>query len=190
MTAFEIIKKASILLNEKNILDDESLLNIDEQNQEDLLEQNFTLNRMFELLKIMILDIASEHVQLVREEDFESVDGVIDMTTVGNLLKVVEVRKNGVKLPIKMHEGKLAIAYDGMCKVKYLTAPNVVSLLDEVDEFKGLVGYDLLIYGLASMYCLAVGMFDEYGVYNEIYEQKMAEVKSLKILNMPMRSWR
>lgn len=105
------------------------------------------------------------------------------------MLKIVEIRACGVKLPMKIVDGNPNVKYDGKCVVKYLIIPTLNSLEDDVDDFKGMIGYDLLVYGLAAMYCLAVGLFDEYNIYNAIYEQKLAEVKSLKILTMPMRSW-
>lgn len=189
MTALEIIKKSAILLNERKILDDENLTEITTSNQETVLENNFTLNRMFELLKIMMTDISTDYIQLGREASATATNGVIDTANIVNLLKVIEVIKSGVKMPFKIVKGKLTVNFSGDCIIKYLTTPNVSSVLDEVDDFKGLAGYDLLIYGLTSMYCLAVGLFDEYNIYNSIYEQKLAEAKSLKIITMPMRSW-
>ncbi len=189
MTALEIIKKSATLLNEKKVLDDEDLLNVNSENQADLLDDNFTINRMFELLKIMLADIATDYVQLAREGDFVSTNGVVNMSQISNLLKIVEVRVEGVRLPMKIVDGNPNINYNGKCVVKYLVLPNINSLTDNVDDFKGLIGNDLLVYGLTAMYCLAVGLFDEYNIYNTIYEQKLAEVKSLKILTMPMRSW-
>ncbi len=189
MTALEIIKKSATLLNEKKVLDDENLNALNSTNLQELLDSNFTINRMFELLKIMLADIATDYVQLPREENFVSKNGVIDMSQVSNLLKIVEVRAGGVKLPMKIVDGNPNVKYDGKCVVKFLIVPTLKSLDDDVDYFKGMIGYDLLVYGLTAMYCLAVGLFDEYGIYNTIYEQKLAEVKSLKILTMPMRSW-
>ena len=189
MTALEIIKKSAVLLNERKILDDVSLNNITVSSEETVLENNFTLNRMFELLKIMMIEISTDYIQLAREKNAYANNGEIDLSTFNNLLKVVEVKKSGVKMPFKLIDGKLTVQFTGDCIVKYLTTPNVSSLLDDVDDFKGLAGYDLLIYGLTAMYCWAVGLFNEYGVYNTIYEQKLAEAKSLKILTMPMRSW-
>lgn len=189
MTALEIIKKSAVLLNERKILDDENLTNITTSNEDSVLENNFTLNRMFELLRIMMTDISTDYIQLVREISTSATNGVVDMSTVNNLLKVVEVQKSGVKMPYKIIDGKISVKFEGECVVKYLVTPSVSSLLDQVDDFKGLAGFDLLIYGLTAMYCLAVGLFSEYGVYNSIYEQKLAEAKSLKIITMPVRSW-
>ena len=52
MTVLELIKKSALILNEKEILEDEKLTNVTVNNCEEILEDNFALNRMFEILKI------------------------------------------------------------------------------------------------------------------------------------------
>lgn len=189
MTALELIKKGAILLNVKEILEDQSLNNVTTSNQTDCLDNNFTLNRFFEILKIMLNDIASEYVPIVKEKTFISDNKVIELSEVENLLKVCSVSIDKVPVKYKTVNKSIVTNFDGVFKVKYMVYPKIESLLDEVQVFDRGVSIDLLVYGMLSLYCLAIGLTDEFEIYNDVYTKKLSAIKSLKVIDMPCRRW-
>lgn len=189
MKALDIIKKSAVLLNEKKILDDEAILSLNSANESSVLDNNFTLNRMLEILRIVLTELSCDYVQIVKEKTCTASNLEISLSNFDNLFKVLEVRKEGIKLPFKIDNNAIIVKYNGEYQVKYLVSPVVESVLDEVDVFNGMVSYDLFVYGLTAMYCLAIGLFDEFNIYNSIYEQKLSALKTLKVITMPMRSW-
>lgn len=189
MTALNLIKKCAVLLNIEDVLTDTSLNSITEQNEDVALANNSTLNRLFELLKLMLQDISCDYVQIVKEGDFTAVNKEIPLSSITNLLKVKSVMKDNVNSKYHIANGSIVVNSDGVYKIKYYVSPDIESLLDNVEVFDGRVGVDLMLYGLASLYCLAMGLFDEFNVYNVVYNEKLSAIKNLKVISMPCRSW-
>jgi len=189
MTALELIKKGAILLNVKEILEDENLNNVTLSNQEECLDNNFALNRFFEILKIMLDDIASEYVPIVKEQTFISTDKVIDFSNIENFLKVCSVSIDKVPVKYRISNKCIITNFDGVFNVKYMISPKVETLLDEVEVFDRGISVDLLVYGMLSLYCLAIGLTDEFEIYNNIYSEKLSAIKNLKVIDMPCRRW-
>lgn len=66
MTVLDLINKSAIMLNVQEILNDESLKTITTENEQELLNDNFVLKRLYELSKIVINEINSySHVSSV-----------------------------------------------------------------------------------------------------------------------------
>lgn len=189
MTALDVIKKSALILNIDDVLTDSSLDTLTSTSESTCLENNFPLNRMFEILKIMLRDISSDYVQLEKEAEIESEGRSILLSQLTNCLKVISVKEGYVGVKYKVDDGEIKLSHDGKFLIKYLSCACVDSLLDEIDMFNGRVGADVLIYGLSALYCLAVGLFDEFHVYNAIYVDKLSALKTLKLINMPCRSW-
>lgn len=189
MTALELIKKGATLLNVKEILEDENLKNVTISNQADCLDNNFTLNRFFEILKIMLNDIANDYVPIIKEKTFISNDKIIELSQIENLLKVCSVSIDKVLVKYKIVNKSIVTNFDGVFTVKYMVTPQIENLLDNVEVFDRGVSVDLLVYGMLSLYCLAIGLTDEFEIYNNIYSEKLSAIKNLKIIEMPFRRW-
>lgn len=189
MTALEIIKKSAIILNLNEILSDSSLNSVRASNEEDCRDNNFTLNRMFEILNIMLQDISTDYAQIQKEEVRDTTSMMISISSLRNFMKVLSVKQNGVSVQYDLINGQIRLPSNGNYTVRYLARATADSLLDEINMFNGKVGDDVLVYGLTALYCLAVGLFDEFNVYNSIYVDKLDALKTLKIINMPCRRW-
>ncbi|MBQ8431032.1 MAG: hypothetical protein IJX26_03735 [Clostridia bacterium] len=189
MTAIEIIKKSAIILNLEEILSDNSLKNITNENSNDILESNSVLNRMFEILKIMMSDIATDYSPIIKETVFKTDQKKINLTDVENLMKIIQVKKDGVSIKYKIANNCINLGFDGDFVVKYMAYPKLENLNDEVNVFDIKVGEDVFVYGLTALYCLASGLFDEFNIYNQIYSEKLSMIKNLKIIDMPTRRW-
>lgn len=189
MTALEVIKKSALILNIDEIISGEDVMALSFDTEEEVLTENFTLNRMFEILKIMLHDISADYVQIEKEDVLSSTDKKISLSLLSNCIRVVSVKENYISVKHKVVDSEIEFDHDGVFSIKYLSGARVDSLFDEMDMFNGKVGIDVLVYGLSALYCLAVGLFEEFNVYNSIYVDKLSALKTLKIINMPSRSW-
>ena len=189
MTSIQIIKKSALLLNVKEIIEDSSIDDISETNSATILENNFALNRMFEILKILIVNISTDYVPIIRVKKIISADKQIQLSSFNEQVKILQVRKDGVPVKFKLFNDAINLNFDGEFEVKYSVTPEITSLVEDINYFNGEISSDLLVYGLSSLYCLAVGLFDEFNVYNAIYTERLSAVKALKIIDMPCRRW-
>lgn len=189
MTAINVIKKCAVILNIQEILNDNNLTTLNAENEQTILSENLKLERMFEILKIMLNDIATDYVQIVKEIELNVENNEIAISSIPNFMHIAVILKNNVNVPYRIANSKIILKNNGKHLVRYYAQPNLTSLLGDVNLFDGRVGEDLLVYGLASLYCLAFGMFNEFDSYNAIYNQKLSTIKQLKIINMAGRRW-
>lgn len=188
MTVLELIKKSAIMLNIKEILD-ENLDSVDETNETTILNNNFALKRMFEFVKVMLSEISSSYIPIIKEMKCSSSEGKILLNNFTNLAKVIGVKYNDKFTKYTIDNNSIIVNKDGEFVVVYRTQPNVSSLLDDVEIFDETIGEDTLVYGLNSYYCLATGLFQEFNVYNENYSSKLSKLSNGKLFDMPCRRW-
>ena len=189
MTPIQIIKKTALLLNVRDVLDDSSIDTVREDTSEQLLSNNFTINRMFEILKILVSNISSEYVPIIKVKKCSSINKQISIKSIDEQVKILQVRKDNIPVKYKLFNEAINLSFDGEFEVKYSLTPDIKTLVEDIDYFNGDVTSDLLVYGLASLYTLAVGLFDEFNVYNTIYTDRLSAIKALKIIDMPHRRW-
>jgi len=189
MTALEIIKKSALLLNVKEVLEDDSLTNVTDKNCETIVENNFVVNRMYEILKILLTNIASDYAPIIKFKKVKSQNQIIKILDVDKDIKFMQVRKDNIPVKYKLYNDNINLAFDGEFEIKYSQTPTLNNLLEDINFFNGQISSDLLVYGLSALYCLAVGLFDEFNVYNTIYMDRLSAVKALKIIDMPYRRW-
>lgn len=188
MTVLDLIKKSAIMLNVKEILD-EDLASINATNETAILTNNFALNRMFEFVKIMLSEISSCYLPIVKEKKCNSIQCKISLDNFTNMSKIVGVKHNDRFTHFTIEDDNIIVKQDGEYIVVYRQQPNVESVLDEVELFDEVIGEDIMVYGLNSYYCLANGLFEEFNVYNENYSHKLAKLTNCKLFSMPCRRW-
>ena len=189
MTALEIIKKSAIMLNVAEILEDKTLLSVTNENSAEILDNNFALNRMFEILKILLSDVAYQIQPIENQEKCETIEKQIDLADFKNLIKITKVQKDGVSVKFSLKNGKIVLPFDAMFDISYTSYISIDNLVSEIDLSSVNVHSDVLVYGLTAFYCLAVGLFEEFNIYNTIYNDKVVANKKMKIIEMPNRRW-
>ena len=188
MTVLDLIKKSAVILNIDEI-SNASLNTITAENELEILENNVALKRLYELTKVMLNEIATYYMPIMKTVEINSVDKKIDTSKWKNVLRIVGVRLDDVFVKFCVEDEKILVKKDGYYTVIFQQTPTVSSLLDKVNVFNENVGEDLLIDGLNSYYCLACGLFKEFSLYNEKYSKKLANLRNLPIFNLPCRSW-
>ena len=188
MTVLDLINKSAIMLNIKEVLDDKNLDTISIENEQDVLANNFALKRLYEFAKIVIYEIAS-HIASVKEIKCKSTDKEILITDIDDMAKIIGVKNHYGYVKYSLTEDAIKLDEDDVYTVIYTQRPIINSVLCEIALPNAEMGDDILIHGLNSYYCLAVGLFKEFNVYNESYADKLSKLKNLKVFAMPCRSW-
>ena len=188
MTVLDLIKKSALMLNVKEVLD-EDFDSINAENETTILSNNFALNRMFEFVKVMLSEISAYYLPIVKEVEVEAIERKIPLSNFANLAKLIGVKYCDRFTKYSVDNNTIAVEQNGKYMIVYNEAPNIKSVLDEIEVFDEVVGEDILVCGLNSYYCLATGLFQEFNVYNENYSTKLNRLKSYKLFSMPCRRW-
>lgn len=189
MTILDLIKKSAVTLNVVEVLQQENFDNITASNEQQILNSNFSLTRLFEFAKVMLNEIASYYLPIVKTVDCETANQQINLNVCTNLSRIVGIKQGDRFVRYKIEDNLIKLTSNGQFTIVYHQHPNITSLLDDIDMFDETVGEDILVNGLNSYYCLASGLFEEFNVYNEQYINKLSKIKSLKVFAMPRRGW-
>lgn len=187
MTILNLIKKSAIMLNIKEILE-EDLDSITYDTQESVLSNNFTLKRMFEFAKLVINEVTA-YTSNLKQINLSSTSCKIELKDIPNFLKIVEVKNQFGTIKYEIINKALNFEKDDLYTIIYQAIPETKYLSQEIDLSSGVVCEDIFVNGLNSYYCLAMGMFAEYNVYNAQYNERLSKIKNLKLFSMPCRSW-
>lgn len=190
MTILELIKKCATILNVKQILEDDALDNFTyEDNEKEVLSNNFELRRMFEITKVVLNEVNS-YLPRVEEIEIEIVDKKLLKKSIAGFSKVINIKnQNGDYVRFVELVDHIKVDEDGVYKILFCAYPITNSVLNNVDTRHDVMGEDLFVSGVSSYYCLATGLFAEYNVYNAQYVDRLSRIKHLKLFSMPCRSW-
>lgn len=187
MTVLDLIKKSAVILNIDEISSGTSLNTVTPENEATILQENFALNRLFELVKVMLNEIATYYLPIVKTVKVSSQDREIALTACPNYSRIVGVKLDDVFVKFNVGDNSIDVEEDGEYEVTYHQTPVITSLFCDI-ALDG-VSEDLLIDGLNAYYCLACGLFSEFNNYNHKYSSKLAKLRQLPIFSMPRRSW-
>ena len=141
------------------------------------------LNRLKEVVRLI------QSGELSLDQSIEVFKEGIELSKFHNLIKILQIKKDNVSIKFSIKNGIVCLPFDGEFVVRYSSFLTIEKLEDEIDLAEIGMNSDILLYGLSAFYCLAVGLFDEFNVYNAIYNEKGEAGKKLKISEMPFRSW-
>ena len=188
MTILDLIKRTAVIFDIESILKDEDLVGVTNNTQSMVLNNNEQLNRMFELSKVVLSEVyayASKEIDV----GVSSKNGRIDKSLLGNVAKIMSVKDGFGRVDFIVDNNEIVVGQDGEYVLRCIIAPNVKYLTNEIDMLNGMISEDLLINGLGAYYCLTVGLFEEYNVYNTRYIDGFSKLKNPKLFAMPCRSW-
>jgi len=186
MTILDLISKTAIMLNIQDVINDKT--DITENNQEDILTNNFALKRLYEFSKMVINEINMKTPKYI-ETKCNAIDGYISLDTFERLAKIICVKDKFSCVKYTQESNAIKVQQAGTYWVVFKQYPKVDSLLDEIEICGDSVTEDVYICGLNSYYCLATGLFEEFNIYNQQYTSKLDKIKNLKVFSMPCRSW-
>ncbi len=181
------MKVKNLLANASELLGLEAECALLEQDGEDLLN-NEEIKKLFNLSKLAIREICSNYLPISSEEKIKVENGSFSLANLKNFIRVNSVSKNGKSHGYKIISKKLILNEDGEYIVNYQTYPEITSPQDDLD-FLYPLNFEVLVFGLCAYYCLSKGLFDDFKIYHEKYQERAESVKSLKIIDVPMRRW-
>ena len=189
MTILDLIKKSAVMLNIAEVLQDDKLNSITTENEKEVLSSNFALTRLFEFSKVMLNEIASYYLPIVKTVECETTNQQIDLNVCPNLSRIIGIKNHNTFVRYKIEDGVIKVKNDGVYTVIYNHQPKLESVFDSIEIFDEDIGEDVLINGLNSYYCLATGLFEEFNVYNDQYISKLSKLKNLRVFALPCRGW-
>lgn len=189
MIILELIKRSATILNVEEVLEDSNLDGFESSEEATILTKNPTLNRMFELAKVVINEVLS-YSPIISESVIASTGKKIFLTKLIRLDKIVSIKnEQGKAVKFRVANNNIHFDEDGNYTITYQQYPITDSMLYPIENFHGSVSDDALVAGLNSYYCLATGLYAEYNVYNAQYVDRLSRIRNLKVFSMPNRSW-
>lgn len=189
MTVLELIKKSAIMLNINEVLQDKNIDTITLNNEQAVLDNNFALKRLFEFAKVMLNEISTYYLPIIKEVGCVTINKQIALSNFERMARLIGVKNGNGYTKYSIVDEAIQLKEEGEYVVVFNQYPKLTSLLDEVEVFDEFIGEDVLVYGLNSYYCLSAGLFTEFNVYNENYVNKLLKLRGAKLFSMPMRSW-
>lgn len=189
MTILDLIKKSALMLNISQILEEDGIKDMDYwTDQEEILNNNFELKRMFEFAK-MVIDEVNVYSPKVRQLTLNTIACKLDIASISDFAKIISV--NGKDGPVKYTiAGRyIKVEKEGEYTITYTQYPSLSDMLAEIDRQEGAISEELLVSGVNSYYCLASGLLPEFNAYNALYVEQLSRLKNLKLFAMPCRSW-
>lgn len=187
MTVLDLIKKSAVILNVDDIASSAILDTVTPENEATILQTNFTLNRLFELTKVMLNEITTYYAPIAKSVIVNAVDKKIALSSCPQLLKIIGIKRDEVFVKYRIVDENIEVAEDGEFEIIYHQIPAITSLLNKI-QLEG-VSDDLLVDGLNAYYCLTCGLFSDFSVYNQKYSNKLTKLRTLPLFSMPCRSW-
>lgn len=187
MTILDLINKSAVMLNIPEVLNDTAIKGITSETEDEILTNNFALKRLYEFSKIILSEINS-HAPQTEEAVCNALDKKIELSKFTNLSKIIGVKSQYGYVKHLIVDNNIVVEQDGEYIVIYETSPNVDSMFNEI-KLSSRVSEDVLVCGLNAYYCLAVGLFSEFNIYNEHYHEGLNKLKNPKVFAMPCRSW-
>ena len=124
-------------------------------------------------------ELAIDYLPLINEETYSTETGQILYSWLQKrVLRVLEVRNlQGDSLPFKIFP-KYLTTQPSTVRVKYTFVPEEKDIEGEC-EYGENVSKRLLAFGVATEYCLAMGLFEEAAVWDRKYKDAIESVRSV-----------
>lgn len=185
MEIIDIIKQSIHLLSLNEYY--EVLDKASKENEEEVLK-NEEIKKIFNLTNLVLHDLCTNYVPIVNKQIVNITNKTYPIKNLLNFYKIKNVKKDNLVEDYKMISKNIVVENDGEYEINYYYLPNVNSLFDELD-FLSTLSPEVLVYGLCAFYCLSVGLFDEFKIYNDKYKSRAEAIKNLKVFELPKRKW-
>jgi hypothetical protein len=183
MTVKDIIKASATLIGRDEIVNQLS-------GEQTCVEAQRSVDKMVELLNLVIGELSSSYVPLVKSETICTTDGRVYYD---NLLEsAVKIRKvfsaKNTELYFDIRSAYLQTD-SGTVTVEYEFVPKKYVLTDTIDYTEKDVPMHALVYGLCAEFCLSEARFDQAITHHKRYVDAISQVVKLKSVNIKERGW-
>ncbi|MCL2598368.1 MAG: hypothetical protein FWD76_00445 [Firmicutes bacterium] len=135
-----------------------------------------TANRLCRCANLVLGEIASEYIPLVKTELANSLGGVIAYESLSkNLIDIVSVKQNGQSVRYKMTQDGI-VAPSGRYRIEYNFLPQKYLYKDSIDYKGAVLSTRVIAYGVITEYCIISGLTDDAVMWDKRYRDALAVV--------------
>ena len=185
MDVKDVVKEVAGLLQLSNIL------NLDFEDNVEMAAIDSTTQRDIDLivkcLNLVLHRIATEYVELLKRDTVSVVNGMFDLTTLGE--KIYKVKKVVGCEKYRVVDNKL-FAENGNYEIVYSYFPEELDFDDQLEYFENLSHF-AIYYGICSEFLMILGDFSQSEIWESKFENSMEMAKSnLKVVDIKHKRWR
>ncbi len=179
----DILKACALQLGKESVL---TYLNGDQTNLATLV----TINNMTSLLNLVISELASTYVPMIKQEAVDVKEQKIYYTDLSErALSVLSVKdSSGKELRYKIFPEYIYLSAS-TAVVEYEFSPPNYDLIDSVKFSKPEVDERVLSYGLNAEVCISEGRFEEAITWHRRYVDALATICRPKNAKIKQRRW-
>lgn len=188
MTVLQVLKNASLYLN---LLDEFQPFFNEETQTEISTQTQKEFDKLLYALNLVVVEILSEYVEVVTEENIVFENNLFDISCLANdLNRVHNIVKNNKKIDFKLLADKIKAQVDGEVAITYSYYPKKLVVTDSLNFLNSKISLKTLALGVASEYCFINGFFDDAKIWEERFEKALkGNLKMLGKVNLPNRRW-
>jgi len=148
-----------------------------------------TANRLVRCANLVLGEIASEYLPLVKTEIVTSVDGLITFESLTeNLIDVVKLTKNGNKQGYKLkHDG--IVVPNGRYQLEYNYYPKKYKYEESIGYKSAVITTRVIAYGVITEYCIISGLTDDAVMWDRRFRDSLAAIKTRSERKVKLRSF-
>ena len=185
MEVIDIIKQSIHLLSLNEYYD--VVDKASKESEEEILK-NEEIKKLLNITNLVLNDLCTNYFPIVNKQIVNITNKNYPIKNLINFYKIKNVKKNNMVENYKIISKDIVVENEGEYEINYYYLPQVNSLFDELD-FLSTLSPEVLVYGLCAFYCLSIGLFDEFKIYNDKYKTRAEAIKNLKVFELPKRKW-
>ena len=171
MKAKEIIKNVCIYLGKEEILSS----NLFEESGENLSTQaGITVGKMLNCLNLIISEIASDYLPIVKEKVLTLKNGEIDVHEIDeDIQEIISIKSRFGKNLRYKYIGNKIICLANSVVITYKVYPKEITIDDECESFGGRLSSRVIAYGVASEYCYLEMLYDDATIWESRFKNAL-----------------
>lgn len=183
MNIKDVIKTSALLLNREDVV---NYLNLGQGD----LETLSTVNKLTSLVNLVISELASTYVPMIKVEQVVVKNGNVLYTNLSErVLGIVDVRDtNNVQLNFEVKANGIEVKAERVV-VEYEFLPPNFDLGDIVNFSNARVDERVLSYGLIAEFCITEGRFEEAVTWHKRFVEELSLICCPKNVNTKQRRW-
>lgn len=185
MKILDILNQTTNLLS---LTDEAEILKTATKENETEILKNAEINKLLSFINLTLHELCVNYIPVLNTVEVVVENKSYELNKLTNFLRLHNIKKDGKIVNFKIFNKCINLLEDGNYTINYYTYPEINSLFEEL-SFLSNLSPDVLVYGLASFYCLSKGLFDEFKIYNDKYKSRAEAIKNLKVFELPRRIW-
>ena len=186
MKIIDVISDSALLLGLTQEV--EILKTVTQETEEQILEENENIAKLFNLIKYSIRELCTNYVPIFEQRKIFTTNKQYPISNLENFIRINHVYKDDQFARFKILNRNITFEEDGEYVIDYSMYPTIVTITEEINFLEN-YSPDVIVLGLCAYYSLAHGMFDEFEDFHNRYVAKAESLRGLKCFNLPCRRW-